>query len=335
MKGFFMKYTKIIVIVLILLLKTKAGAIGTIDTTQIVHFLSTDPVPTFDPGAYVKGAIYFDNGFSLTSTATLPFGSLGTVNGTIALNNGTLKLTRDLYLGSNVTLLGPGFIDPANHSIFFSDHATIQGAIFINSSATSTNKPVYFKGNNNTLSIRNGRFITITPHLFYIEKMTMSGIRNYAVNTSNFSPYVLYATNSTFIFEGSPGETINLSSSTDSGGINFFGECKLCGNGQKTSCQFISGGTPIATLIIDDLILMINSSLVAGNNGGYITLNNSKLEFFNLIEVPYEIGITPLIINGICSLKSQQPINIYNCDIIINPASTLIIDNNTTIIDTP
>jgi hypothetical protein len=330
-----MKCTKIIFVVLILLLKTKASAIGTIDTTDVIHFLITDTTPVFDPGAYVKGVVFFDKGFSLSSTSTLQFGSLGIVNETIAFNGSTLKLTSDLHLGTNVTLSGPGYIDFNGYSIILSGNVTLTNLFFFYGAAPYG----YFEGNGNTLNIStNGSYITKagegSPKL---RNITIEGIYNIAANTSNFQVgLAINANNCTFIFKA-PGETVALDSN-----LEITGACEIIAPYSTIAFNRIyAHETKKTTLQVSDNTTIKVTYGIEGNtflNPFELTLNNNtNLEFTNSGAW---MSSTKLIINGNSTLTSIPTLTFgdseypeYDNDLVINPGSKLTVDNRTTIND--
>lgn len=332
---FLMKHTKIIFIVLFLLLKTKAHAIGSIDTTNVEHFLSTDSVPVFDPEAYVKGAVYFDNGFELTASSTLQFGSLGIVNETITFNGGTLQLTSDLHLGTNVRLAGPGYIDFNGHSIIMSDNVSMDEKFVIFGASPYS----VFEGNGNTLEITSGAsyITTVGEGSPMLRNMTIDGICNITPNNANFQRGdVIQADCCTFIFYA-PGETVALNAFLKVNGI----------------CKIIAPYCTVGLDVIDSLAhqkaaleVSDNTSLtVAMRTVGYdiyspleLTLNNNSS--LNFINAGAFMDATKLIINGNVTLTSIPTLTFgdhesptHDNDIVINSGSKLTIGYRTTIND--
>lgn len=134
-------------LVLLLLIYSKANAAGTLDTTGTGTDKSVVVTSNwkFDPSAYAKGFIAFQNGFEVAATSTLLFETPIPISGTIKLNGGTLKLTNDIYLGRSANIQGPGFLDPSGASIYLMDVESITGGtVFLTYAGT-------FVGNGNIL----------------------------------------------------------------------------------------------------------------------------------------------------------------------------------------
>lgn len=323
-----MKYVKIIFIVLILLLKTKAHAIGSIDTIDVVHFLATENIPLFAAGSYVKGAVYFDNGFNLTSTSTLEFGSLGIASGTIGLNNATLKLTNDLYLGNSAVIAGPGFIDLNGYSIILSDLTIIPSRTFIR----GFNGNNGIEGNGNILNLAS--VITKPGETFKMNNLLFAGLYQTQVNMPIFQADAVSINNCNIQSKSNPGIDANFSDI-----LYICGNCKFIGINKRIICgDIIMGSTNPYNLIVTEKIALRVTGDIIGNTfdvPSKIILNDARIEFTSPTA---QIKGIQLIINGACSLSSVAPLTIGDgstgdCEIIINPGATLSIDEHTTIID--
>ena len=323
-----MKYIKIIVVILILLLKTKAYAIGTIDTIDTVRFSFLDPTPQFDPGAYVKGMVYFDNGLSMPANTTFQFGSLGIINGGIYFNNATLQLTSDLLLGSKAIIYGPGTIDLNGYSIILSDIVSINDAITI-SGFNGTNA---IEGNGQVLDFNNGAIIN-HGETVKINNIAAQSIWNYLPGIANFDVDELIAENSSFVFQEFVGNTVNFAPL-----LHINGNCEIYGINQYVVCDQIDFSSGILR-ISDNTTLEVTGNISGSDTGNdypsKITLNGSHLKFTSPTA---QINAIQLVVNGACTLSSVAPLTINDgsidyCDILINPGATLSIDNRTTIID--
>lgn len=325
-------FRKKIIVFLILLLKTKTGFSATIDTTNLAAFpqsVYVETPVTFYAGDFVKGFVAFKNGFIIDSGATIPFGSVGTVDGIIDLGGGTLQLTNDLYLGTNASINGGGNIDLQGYSIFLSAFTLVQGPVNIISTGS-------FIGNGNTLDVSAAYLnLTAAAVLFYDMKINglsaffPFGLKTLAGNVISLSNVTLQMIN----YMGSPYVL--------DANIAYHGDCHISGISSTMSCQgSIFSSDQGASLSIDEhTTLRLNStgisiqgSMIAQN----FQLNNSTLEIGASNTFINNIIFT---INGNSRISSLSPSFQFkigdsgtNVRLVINPGSKLIVDDNTTII---
>jgi len=328
-----MKYKKIIFVVLILsLIKTKISALGSLDTTlsgtDKTQFINV--AWTFDSGAYAKGYVTFNKGFSLGSN--MSFGCNGIISGDIKLNNHTLTLTSDLYLGKNARIVGPGSINPATYSMYLLDvEAVVGGTVNVVSNGTIV-------GNGNYLSLESGGAINFTTG------WQEGSLHNLFIRNANHTSFTTnnslgYFTNLDSVsFEISTNDYIDLNWN-----VKIWGHCQIMGEGARlNSC----GTTHITTA--SSLEVMPNTTFrICPSHGGIFfldptsefMLDNATLEF-NWWAGSYINTMGRFVVNGFSTIRSLIGDIIYFGDgasatndpnIVIYPGSNLFIDNRTTV----
>lgn len=327
-----MKFTKIIFIFFILLLKTKAHPLGSLDTTlsgtDKSQFIN---VPwTFDPGTYAKGYVTFNNGFSLAADMT--FECNGIVSGDINLNNHNLYLYSDFYLGKAARIVGPGSIWPNGRTIYLLDQESITGG------DVHISNPGTIVGNGNTLILdtANGGALHF-PATFTEGSLHNLFIRN--VNNTSFT--TVHTTGYNVNFDGVSLEITTNNYVDLNWNITVFGHCQIIGiNARINSC----GTTAMASSSSWEVLSGATFRIAPSFGGIFFTdatsefiLNNATLETTwspgNYFNTPGNI-----VINGVSKIRSLSGTPFYFGDgispsndpnLIIHAGSTLLIDNNT------
>lgn len=269
-----MKFLKNIFVLFMFLLKNQVSALGSLDTTLSGTDKSVVVTTNwkFDPGAYAKGFIAFQNGFEVAATSTLLFETPIPIVGTIKLNGGTLKLTNDIYLGKLATIQGPGFIDPSGASIYLMDIEFITGGtIFVTSAGT-------FVGNSNilvldtttggALDFNHGWGLGGFMHNVYIRNVSNDSFKTPLGGASGLDNVTLSLVQGT-VFDFNWNTAIN-------------GNCHITGPSSRFNLNAYTHITAGATLTIDPA-----TTLRVGSPGGAIAfdaissvflLNSSSLE---------------------------------------------------------
>ena len=333
-----MKITKIVgIIILLLLLKTKASAQGSLDTTITGTpksvYLNTH-VPTFDPGAYVKGFVSITDGFYISSGSTLSIGTVAPVGGYINLNGGTLILTDHLHLDDAI-IVGPGTINPNGYKIYFGPFTTFQtGTIVISSNG-------FFEGNGGRINMSTATLdfsnnsAPIFRNLIFDNITSTSFIFNTVINIS-FSLTLDGVT-----FNMSPNAKIMCPTV-----VYLYGACVFYGRGGYVSFPAIGTIGSNASLTIGSNVTLHGNDPYdsygfvlqgpSSTNNSTLQLDNATLEFQQLTNA---ILTCDLVINGdstIVSLDNKAPLAVGGATkdqrIIINPGSTLNIAHNTRVV---
>jgi hypothetical protein len=91
----------------VLLMSTKGYATTYTNDTS-VQLVTTQPA--LSGASSALGYVWFQAGFKLPSSATFTVDIVPPINGQIDMNTGTISLTRDVTLGSDVTLINSGTI---------------------------------------------------------------------------------------------------------------------------------------------------------------------------------------------------------------------------------
>lgn len=308
-----------------LLFDQKLYTLGTLDTTLTAtdksQFLNV--TWNFDSGAYAKGYVTFNSGFSLGSDMT--FGCNGVVCGNIALNGHILTLNSDMYLGKAATFVGPGSINPQGYSIYLLDSASVSGGtVHVVSSMTLVGGGNYFSfSGGGILEIDAGFFGSIHNTIFY------------NVSSSNF------ITHASAFFTNLFGVTFAM----QAGGVfdlylpnNIVGQTKFIGNGatvnvhdksivQAASSLYIGPNTILRGPAGCD-IQFVNSTSDITFDGGTIDLHVSNQWQFGRMIIQ---GNSTVKTNGY-SLILGDGISLGNdIDLVIFPGAMLSVDDRSTI----
>ena len=262
-----MKFAKNIFIIFILLLKTKASAINSLDTTTSGTDKSQYITNNwhFDNGASVKGFVSFTGGFTIAAGGTLNYESCGIVSGSIYLNGGTLNLTGDMYCGKLARIYGPGTINGSSiNSIYFLDVSGIYGGkVNITGAVVFVGMGTMF-----TLDLASNGALHFNPGAnFY-----MHNIRIQNANTTSFmmsDSVLMYIDNSSF--EVRPDDTLTFSNSSYQ--ISAYGINQIVGPKSKIN---LNSYLDIQTG--SRFIMNPNTTLSVGTNGA-IAFNSSSSDF--------------------------------------------------------
>lgn len=337
---------KNIFFVVFLLLKTQACFTISIDTTLTgtPNTVCVEAPMTFSDGDYVLGFVNFQNGFTLSSTGTLQFGSVAPVNGPINLNGGTLKLTNDFYFGNSATINGPGFINFNQQVIYLSNFCTLaNGPIHIvgdggfagNGNLLYFNTPVNFYPSKTSSS--NVNFFDII--LMYVGSNTFKA-HTYTDPMMPFIPNIVRFTlsNAAWLLDYHSPMPFILDAE-----LYIPQDTEIIGVGLQMKCLRAVNVAQAAILTIGTGVLFDlgpNSSIGFQDNTGSLVLDNATLEFEN--SNPFLTG--NFIVQGNSTISSPSfggPFYFGNGYIyrpqddptlIINPGSKLTIADRTTVI---
>lgn len=313
-------------LILLLLFSYRAKPLGSLDTTLAGTDKSLVVANnwTFDstPGTYCKGFVSFQNGFTIAPTSTLLFESTVPVIGPINLNRGTLKLTNDLYLGRNASIVGPGWLDPNLHSIYLFDVESITGGtVYIMGPGT-------FVGNGNILNldIAGGGALDFagwpygTMHNIRIRNASDSSFKTYFGNGCVFD---------TVTFELAEGTFFDFYWT-----LIVDGNCHVTGQGSTMRAHTYGAITIASTgsFVVDPQTTLRVSSggIIFNAASSELMLDNANLEV--AITMGFRNGRT--VINGLstifslagCFIVLGDAVNESNDHLLfINPASTLVL----------
>ena len=324
-------------------------ALGSLDTTLsgTTAALFIDPVYNLDPGASAKGNITFNQGIALkgtglgnTSTSTSDFGCSGPISA-IYLNGQTLRLTSDIYMSGDSTygrsyLVGPGFIVPNGHTIHLTCRLHVLNDVYWYTYGTygfiSGNGNLFYMGTSDPVAP--GRFLLNCPSVTRFSNLTFENI-----SSDNFV-FIGYNWNAMYdvTFRVNPNSTFVL------GGVEFNGNCVFDAPYSVVKLDVVDIVRAASTLTLTPRTrLMHRGDLYNDDTTSKIVIDNASIEMAHFYEDVVPNNWTPrsgqLIINGRSTIKARLPGShlelgngsTYDTEIIINPASTLVIDANTTV----
>ena len=83
---------------------------------------------TFTNYEWVKGIVYFNQGFDLPVNGTIFFDSSDLINADINLNGGTIVFQNNIFLSSKASLSGQGFLDLRGNALRLRSDLTLSGS---------------------------------------------------------------------------------------------------------------------------------------------------------------------------------------------------------------
>ncbi|MCB9493379.1 MAG: hypothetical protein H6679_03830 [Epsilonproteobacteria bacterium] len=329
----------------------------TLDAASIIAKTSisynTTPI-VFANGDSVAGFVYFQDGFSVPSTGTMTLGTAGEVNGKIDLNNGTIVLTDDLYLGSSAEITGTGFIVGNGHTIHLSGPLIITSRVKLRNNAQETRIKV--NGNGNAIEFRNFGVLDMDvgpaqPKVFvdYMDLTLKNLNADFAGNLGSFAQRgadtVLSFENCKLFGAETPalaGGSFSFSLNAD---ITIRGLVEFAATGAST--PFFSKSAlgkmriePFSTLRLDkNVFFLFGISSGAGISGpifesreSILALDNCNFQSANGSPDPIILERGTMVIDGLVALsKNGLPDWVFgdgvsedgDIDVIVNPGSEI------------
>lgn len=285
---------------------------------------------TFTNYEWARGSVFFRQGFDVPPAGTVLLGiDGGLVAANINLKGGTVRLERDIVLGSDTSLTGSGFIDMKFKKIIFS-RASYPGLFAVGSyvkflstgtiEGSSRRALVHFFDMVVDLrSISGDFFFNELSFIIFSNKLLLTTSNPNTIKFSNCD--IIHGALNTVFFNNPIillGQNTNL---TTVGGFVFNGF-----NIDENSNVVLQSGSKITTNTID---LKFNTTR--------LTLNNSTLEFTSSGTASIAVGSPTaaqgsMLLNGRCNLRSLNGNKlVVNPTMRINflPGCRLSIDNST------